>query len=96
VHDFFTEQPQKNADVYILRWILHNWSDKEAIQILRSIRTAASPKSKLLVFEKAMLHTCHTSKQTSETSSNHLLANLGVAGAGDSTRLDMKVDISHN
>ena len=27
-HDFFTEQPVKGADVYFMRWILHNWSDK--------------------------------------------------------------------
>ena len=24
-HDFFTEQPVKGAEVYLMRWILHDW-----------------------------------------------------------------------
>ncbi|KAF3931385.1 O-demethylpuromycin-O-methyltransferase [Dactylella cylindrospora] len=28
VHDFMTEQPVKDADVYLIRWCMHNWSDK--------------------------------------------------------------------
>lgn len=36
-HDFLTPQPVKGADVYLLRWILHDWSDKYSIQILRSL-----------------------------------------------------------
>jgi chemotaxis methyl-accepting protein methylase len=36
-HGFFTEQPVKNADVYFLRSILHNWSDKYAIEILTNL-----------------------------------------------------------
>jgi trans-aconitate methyltransferase len=36
-HDFFQEQPVKNADVYFLRWILHDWSDSKALMILRQL-----------------------------------------------------------
>jgi hypothetical protein len=36
-HDFFEEQPMKNADVYLLRWILHDWSDLYAAKILKAI-----------------------------------------------------------
>lgn len=36
-HDFFQEQPVKEADVYFLRWILHDWSDKKAISILKNL-----------------------------------------------------------
>ncbi|CAG8983673.1 hypothetical protein HYALB_00004105 [Hymenoscyphus albidus] len=36
-HDFFTEQPVKNADVYYFRWIFHNWSDKYAVAILKNL-----------------------------------------------------------
>lgn len=32
-HDFFTEQPVKNADVYFFRWIFHNWSDEYSLRI---------------------------------------------------------------
>ncbi|KAL9083180.1 MAG: hypothetical protein Q9159_005947 [Coniocarpon cinnabarinum] len=36
-HDFFELQPVTNADVYILRCVLHDWSDKYAIKILRGL-----------------------------------------------------------
>lgn len=36
-HDFFTEQPVKDADVYFLRWVLHDWSDSKAMTILRNL-----------------------------------------------------------
>ena len=49
-HDFFTKQPL-SADVYLLRWILHNWSDKYAIEILRNLIPALKDGSKILVVE---------------------------------------------
>lgn len=36
-HDFMTPQPIRGADVYLLRWILHDWSDKYAIKILQNL-----------------------------------------------------------
>lgn len=36
-HDFFEPQPVKDADVYLIRWCMHNWSDKYAIKILRAL-----------------------------------------------------------
>ncbi|MCJ1382875.1 hypothetical protein MMC17_005988 [Xylographa soralifera] len=50
-HDFFTEQPVKGADIYMLRWILHNWSDKYAVMILRNLIAAFKPGSRVLVSE---------------------------------------------
>ena len=35
-HDF-NEQPVKNADVYLFRWIFRNWSDKYCVQMLRNL-----------------------------------------------------------
>ncbi|KAI1439378.1 S-adenosyl-L-methionine-dependent methyltransferase [Annulohypoxylon stygium] len=35
-HDFFRPQPVKGADVYLLRWVLHDWSDKYCIKILQA------------------------------------------------------------
>jgi hypothetical protein len=35
VHDFYTPQPVKGADVYLFRWILHDQADKYAIKMLR-------------------------------------------------------------
>ena len=49
-HDFFTKQPL-SADIYLLRWVLHNWSDKRAIKILRSLVPALKYGAKILVVE---------------------------------------------
>jgi hypothetical protein len=48
--DFFTAVPA-GADTYLLSMILHDWSDAEVLQLLASIRAAASPGARLLAFE---------------------------------------------
>lgn len=50
-HDFFSEQPVKGADVYLLRWILHDWSDTYAIRILQALIPALGRSSKLAICE---------------------------------------------
>ncbi|KFY22442.1 hypothetical protein V493_06589 [Pseudogymnoascus sp. VKM F-4281 (FW-2241)] len=47
--DFFTPQPIKNAQIYYLRRIIHNWQDREAIVILSHIADAMAPDSRLLI-----------------------------------------------
>lgn len=47
--DFFESVPE--ADVYLLKSILHDWYDEDASRILASIRRAAHPDSVLLVIE---------------------------------------------
>jgi SAM-dependent methyltransferase len=49
VHDFLTQQPVLGADVYFFRWILHNWSDKYSIKILRNLIPALKPGAKIIV-----------------------------------------------
>ncbi|PWY88574.1 S-adenosyl-L-methionine-dependent methyltransferase [Aspergillus sclerotioniger CBS 115572] len=48
-HDFLTPQPVYGADVYLLRWILHDWSDKYAIQILRNLTPALKKGARVVV-----------------------------------------------
>ena len=48
--DFFTDQPV-SADVYYMRSILHNWSDKYSVQILRHLTPALKPGARVLVHE---------------------------------------------
>lgn len=50
-HDFFQEQPVKNADVYYYRLILHDWSDKYALKILHALIPALKPGAKVMVQE---------------------------------------------
>ncbi|OTA60671.1 S-adenosyl-L-methionine-dependent methyltransferase [Hypoxylon sp. EC38] len=51
VHDFFTEQPINGADIYFLRAVLHNWSDKYAVKILRNLIPALKPGAKIILNE---------------------------------------------
>jgi hypothetical protein len=48
--DFFRGVPV-GGDAYLLKWILHDWSDVDAIEILKSCRRAMSSAAKLLVAE---------------------------------------------
>ena len=52
IHDFFTPQtmdPPPTA--FLLRYILHNWSDKYAIKILQNLVPAMRNGSKVLIYE---------------------------------------------
>ncbi|KAI1320990.1 S-adenosyl-L-methionine-dependent methyltransferase [Xylariaceae sp. FL0255] len=49
VHDFLTPQPIKGADAYLLRWILHDWSDKYCVKILRALVPAMKRGAKIIV-----------------------------------------------
>ena len=53
-HDFFNPQPVKGAKAYFLRFVLHDWPDKQAKEILQNIRDAMDEKSVLLVSESTM------------------------------------------
>lgn len=53
-HDFFKEQPEKNADIYLVRRILHDWSDREARAILANIRDAMKAGSRMLIMDTVL------------------------------------------
>ncbi|MFD9959335.1 methyltransferase [Amycolatopsis sp. NPDC058986] len=48
--DFLREVPA-GADAYLLKWILHDWPDDEAVTILRNCRAATPPHGRVLVVE---------------------------------------------
>ncbi|KAF1826400.1 S-adenosyl-L-methionine-dependent methyltransferase [Dissoconium aciculare CBS 342.82] len=49
-HDFFEPQTVV-ADIYLLRWILHNWSDKHCVRILRALTPALKPGARIVINE---------------------------------------------
>jgi cyclopropane fatty-acyl-phospholipid synthase-like methyltransferase len=51
--DFFQGVPE-GGDIYLLKSIIHNWQDDEAIRILRSISAAMSPNGRLLIVERVI------------------------------------------
>jgi hypothetical protein len=51
--DFFAEVPEQ-ADAYVLKQVLHDWSDDDAVRILRRCRAAMRRDSRLLVLERVL------------------------------------------
>ena len=47
--DFFSEQAHKGADVYLFRMVLHDWSDKYCVRILRNLIPALKQGTKILI-----------------------------------------------
>jgi hypothetical protein len=89
VHNFFEPQPVKDAAVYFMRVVIHDWPDVTAKEILANTRKAAGKDSKLVLFDCVMPYACETPGAPPVPSP--LLPNLGVAGAGFVTSLDIEV-----
>ncbi|KAL7623779.1 hypothetical protein AAE478_005332 [Parahypoxylon ruwenzoriense] len=54
-HDFSNPQPVKGADAYLLRMILHDWPDVEAVKILKNIVAAMDETSSRLLIMDTVL-----------------------------------------
>jgi len=57
-HNFFDPQPIQGAAVYFLRLIIHNWADAECVKVLRNLRAAAAPHTKLIIFDLCAPYAC--------------------------------------
>lgn len=53
-HDFFKPQPVHGANVYLLRMILHDWPDADAVEIIRQLVAAMSEGSKLIIMDTVL------------------------------------------
>jgi O-methyltransferase domain len=51
--DFFVEVPP-GGDLYLLKYIIHDWSDEQSVKIFRTIRRAMNPSGRLLVIERVI------------------------------------------
>ena len=54
-HDFFQDQPCI-ADAYLLRYVFHNWIDKDCTRILKALHPALRDGTKLFVIELLQDH----------------------------------------
>lgn len=50
----FFESVPSGCDAYIMKSIIHDWNDEESLTILRNLRAAMSPSSRLLLIEPIM------------------------------------------
>lgn len=89
VFDLFGEQPVKDADVFILRLILHDWPEWHSVQMLRALRAAAKPDTKLVIMEHVLEFACEDTTAARSIPGAYdgaklapapLLPNFGVAG----------------
>ncbi|EJC99763.1 O-methyltransferase [Fomitiporia mediterranea MF3/22] len=78
--DFFAAQPQLPGpvSVFILRMVIHDWSDKYAIMILRRLRDVATPSTRLIIIDHILDYACGSQDET-EKPPTPLLANMGGA-----------------
>jgi hypothetical protein len=53
-HDLFSTQPVKGAELYFLRWCLHNWSNKHCIRMLQALVPALKDGAKVIIQETIM------------------------------------------
>lgn len=65
----FFEAIPAGMDAYMLKYILHDWSDEDGIKILKNCSDAMRPKAKLLIFEAVIPggNTYHEGKYTDVT-----------------------------
>jgi hypothetical protein len=50
-HDMFTAQSIKDADVYLLRYVLHDWPDKYCVKILQQLVPAMKKGAKVVIHD---------------------------------------------
>ncbi|HSK71174.1 MAG TPA: methyltransferase [Pyrinomonadaceae bacterium] len=48
--DFFSEVPVK-ADIYLMKFIIHDWNDSQSVTILKNLAKYAEPGAKVLLIE---------------------------------------------
>lgn len=58
-HSFFEPQPIRDAAVFFLKAIIHDWSDEKSRIILGHLRDAATPKTRLLLMDRIVPYACN-------------------------------------
>jgi hypothetical protein len=76
-HDMFTPQPIRNASIFLLKDILHNWPDAYSVKLLTHLREAATPTTRLLIFDTVLPYTCDN---TGPTVDEFATENNGIPG----------------
>jgi hypothetical protein len=51
--DFFKQVPA-GGDLYLLKFVLHDWGDEDSVRILTNIRSAIAPSGRLAVVEMVL------------------------------------------
>ncbi|VDB92395.1 unnamed protein product [Peniophora sp. CBMAI 1063] len=57
-HDFFGPQNVKDADIFLIRMILHDYPHQDCLTILRHLRAAAKRSTQLVIVDNIMAYAC--------------------------------------
>jgi hypothetical protein len=73
----FFEKVPENKDIYILKWILHDWDDENAVAILAKCAEAMHYDSKLFIIERIVSENFQESIRFAKADLNMLALNSG-------------------
>ncbi|EMD40179.1 hypothetical protein CERSUDRAFT_151192 [Gelatoporia subvermispora B] len=86
-HDMFQVNPVRNAAVFLLRCVIHDWSDHYATTILQMLRASATPDTRLMIVDPLIRYACPAELQNTDVPGVEwhdapapLLPNMGIAG----------------
>ncbi|KAJ7780766.1 O-methyltransferase [Mycena maculata] len=82
-HNYLDPQPAKTAAVFVLKHVIHNVSDPYALEVLKQLRGAAAPTTRLLLVDSIVPYACHArdNSESIDIASNvapSLLPNFGA------------------
>ncbi|KAF8581831.1 S-adenosyl-L-methionine-dependent methyltransferase [Ramaria rubella] len=87
-HDFLDPQPCKEASVFLIRAVCHDWPDAFVVKILKHLRAVAKPGTKLVFGDHIIPYVCLDDTEASALpgaakalAQPPLLANLGRASS---------------
>ena len=96
-HNFFNPQPIKNADIFFMRFISHDWPTPTMKIILKHLRASAQSTTKLILADRIVLYAAPSADKYEDIPGSvlppaptPLLANFGIA-TGVVNLSDMKV-----
>ena len=85
-HNFFEPQPIKNADVFFLRFISHDWPTPSMKIVLKQLRASAQPTTTLILMDNIVPYAASTAGKFSDILGpptalppKPLLPNFGIA-----------------
>src|SRR5262249_26038263 len=85
--DFFESVPA-NADIYMLKSVIHDWPDERARAILQTCRRAMHPRARLRVIERLMPEKLQSWPEA-EALARSALPMLEALGAQERTHAEM-------
>ncbi|KZP34272.1 S-adenosyl-L-methionine-dependent methyltransferase [Athelia psychrophila] len=81
--NFLSETAVKDQDIYYIRCVLHDWSNADAVVILKNVRGAMKPESRVIIHEFTLGSTHRLDPLQSHSSDQApapLLPNYGAGG----------------